>query len=162
MVVDHFGTEILERGRPDLGQGRLHIAKHIGQCVEDAADTPTYRESAAPWHSGAERHNSTDLAGSLNQPDAGALTGRCAGSAKPGGAAADNEDISRYRPLHDYLTILSTAGSIISVLNAAATRAQVATTSWLRSSTVLSSNAPAAQPLCSQSNLSSYECSVSS
>jgi hypothetical protein len=120
MVVDHFGTEILERGRPDLGQGRLHIAKHIGQCVEDAADTPAYREPAAPWHSRAERHHSTDLAGSLNQPDAGALTGRCAGSAKPGGAAADNEDIGRYLPLHYYLTILSTAGSIISVLNAAA------------------------------------------
>ena len=40
--------------------------------------------------------------------------------AKPGGAATDNEDIGRYLPLHYYLTILSTAGSIISVLNAAA------------------------------------------
>jgi hypothetical protein len=47
------------------------------------------------------------------------LTGRCASSAKPGGAAADNEDIGRYLPLHYYLTILSTAGSMISVLNAA-------------------------------------------
>ena len=66
MVVDHFSTEILERGWPDLGQRRLHVAKHIGQCVEDAADTPACREPAAPWHSRAERHNSTDLAGSLD------------------------------------------------------------------------------------------------
>jgi hypothetical protein len=162
VVVDHFGAEILERGWPDLGQGRLHDAKHIGQCVEDAADAPAYREPAAPRHARAERHDPSDLASSLNQPDAGALTSGCAGSAKPGGAAADNEDIGRYLPLYHYLIILSTAGIIISRLNAAATGAPVATTSWLRSSTVLSSNAHAFQPQCSKPNLSWYEYLVSS
>ena len=93
VVVDNLRAEVLQRRVTHQGRGRIEVHHAAGEFFEHTADGATHRIAAAPRHAGAKRHDAADLGGAFEQADLRATPRGGNGSAKAGGATADDQDV---------------------------------------------------------------------